>query len=212
MPRALRRWLIAFAGVSGATILFGCSGKPGAIDPPKINASGAASAAVEQFDRNGDGQLAKDEWMASPELAAVVGAYDANKDSVLTSDEIAAGISAWKNSGMGLRPVSFSVEFNGQPLAGAQVHLVPAAFLGGNVKEAVGETSLGGAGRMDLKPEDKPSKAPKMALMQPGLYRVEITHPTTKIPAKYNTETTLGIEITSSNPGPLGANWSLSTK
>ena len=31
--------------------------------------------------------------------------------------------------------------------------------------------------------------------MQPGLYRVEITHPTVTLPAKYNTETTLGREV-----------------
>ena len=53
--------------------------------------------------------------------------------------------------------------------------------------------------------EDRPRNAPNIPLMQPGLYHVEITHPSTKIPAKYNTQTTLGIEITSGNPGPEGA-------
>lgn len=211
-PCALPHLPLVFCGVVGIVIVAGCSSRPSALLPPKVNANSAASAAVEQFDRNGDGQLAKDEWTASPELAAVAEKYDTNKDGILTSAEIAAGIGAWQNSGMGMRSVPFSVRLNGQALSGAQVRLVPAAFLGGNVKEAIGETSQGGAGQMDLRPEDKPSNAPKMALMQPGLYRVEITHPTAKIPAKYNTATTLGIEITSSNPDPKGVVWSLDTK
>jgi hypothetical protein len=57
-----------------------------------------------------------------------------------------------------------------------------------------------------------PKGAPQIELMQPGLYRIEVTHPSRKIPAKYNTETTLGIEITSANPGPRGVHWSLTTK
>jgi hypothetical protein len=60
--------------------------------------------------------------------------------------------------------------------------------------------------------EDRPKNAPNMPLVQPGIYRVEITHPSVKIPAKYNTETTLGIEITSASPGPEGAIWSLTNK
>jgi hypothetical protein len=60
--------------------------------------------------------------------------------------------------------------------------------------------------------EDMPPHAPKMPLVQPGLYRVEITHPTAKIPAKYNTQSSLGIEITSGNPGTEGAKWALESK
>ena len=35
--------------------------------------------------------------------------------------------------------------------------------------------------------------------MRVGIYRVEITHPTKKIPAKYNTETELGFEFHQTN-------------
>jgi hypothetical protein len=63
-----------------------------------------------------------------------------------------------------------------------------------------------------MSPDDMPKNAPKMPLVQPGLYSVEITHPSTKIPAKYNTATTLGIEVSSASPGPEGAVWNLTTK
>jgi hypothetical protein len=190
----------------------GCSRGPGAIRPPKVNATSAAAAAIEKFDRNGDGKLTKDEWQASPELAAAATQYDKNADGQLTADEIAAGISAWQQAGVGVRSVPFDVRFNDKPLVGATVRLVPASFLGDGVKAAFAQTNSGGSGQFNMKPEDRPPNAPNMPLMQPGLYLVEITHPTIKIPAKYNTATTLGIEITSSNPGLEGVKWSLSSK
>jgi hypothetical protein len=198
----------------GVALVFvgGCSNGPAAIRPPKVNASSAASAAIEQFDHNGDGQLSKEEWSTSPALAAVASGYDKNADGVLTADEIKAGVAAWQQSGVGARAVSFVVTLDGHALAGATVRLVPAPFLGDVIKEASAGTNAGGAGQLSVKPEDRPKNAPNIALMQPGLYSVVITHPSVKIPPKYNTETTLGIEITSSNPGPEGVKWSLSSK
>jgi hypothetical protein len=122
------------------------------------------------------------------------------------------GIRSWQQTGVGARTVPFTIRFNDRSLAGAMVRLVPADFLGDAVKGATGESSASGGGQLNMAPEDRPRNAPNMPLMQPGLYKVEITHPSSKIPAKYNTETTLGIEITSGNPGPEGITWSLSTK
>jgi hypothetical protein len=190
----------------------GCSQGPGAISPPKVNAPTAAAAAIEQYDRNGDGKLSKDEWRASPALTAVAAQYDQNADGELTSEEIAKGIAAWQQTGIGARTVPFEVRLNGQPLAGATVRLEPAPFLGRAVKEASGQTTASGNGQFNMKPEDRPKNAPNMPLMQPGLYHVIITHPSIKVPPKFNIDTTLGIEITSSNPGPEGIKWSLSSK
>jgi hypothetical protein len=190
----------------------GCSQGPGSIQPPRVNAPAAAAAAIEQYDRNGDGKLSKDEWRVSPDLAAVAAEYDQNGDGELTSEEIANGIRAWQQTGIGARSVPFEVRWKGQPLAGATVRLEPASFLGGAVKGASGLTSVAGSGQFDMSAEDRPKNAPKMPLMQPGLYHVVVTHPSIKIPSKYNTETTLGIEITSANPGPVGVKWSLETK
>ena len=146
----------------------------------------------------------KDEWSASPALVAVSASYDKNGDGTLSAEEIAAGLAAWQQSGVGARAVPFVVRWNGRPLAGATVRLVPAPFLDDAVKGASGETGPGGAGQLSMAAEDRPRNAPNIPLMQPGLYHVEITHPSIKIPAKYNTQTTLGIEITSGNPGPEG--------
>jgi hypothetical protein len=199
-------------GIALALSSIGCSRGPGAIRPPKVNANTAAAAAIEQYDRNGDGKLGKDEWTVSPELAAVATEYDKNGDGELTAEEISAGIATWQQTGVGARTVPFSLRLNDKPLAGATVRLIPAGFLGDSTKEASGETNSGGIGQFNMKPEDRPSNAPNIALMQPGLYHVVITHPTITVPAKYNSASTLGIEITSANPGMEGVKWSLSSK
>jgi len=182
------------------------------VRPPDVDANDAAQAAMEQFDRDADGKLSEAELAASPPLAAAREGYDTNGDGALQAEEIAAGIQSWQQTGVGVRTVPFTVRLNGRPLAGATVRLVPADFLGDAVKGATGETSPSGSGQFNMAPEDRPKNAPNMPLMQPGLYHVEITHPSVKIPAKYNTETTIGIEISSANPGPEGAKWALSSK
>src|SRR4051812_12545495 len=88
-------------GIAIALCTLGCSQGPGAIHPPKVNSASAAAAAIEQYDRNGDGKLAKDEWSASPALAAVASQYDQNGDGELTANEIAAGIATWQQTGIG---------------------------------------------------------------------------------------------------------------
>ena len=202
------RWQLIVA----LCLVAGCNQGPGTISPPDVDASSAAAGAVELYDKNADGQLSKDEWSASPALVAVAASYDKSGDGTLSDEEIIAGISAWEQSGVGARTVPFMVRWNGRPLPGATVRLAPAPFLDDAVKVASGETGPGGAGQLSLAAEDRPRNAPNIPLMQPGLYHVEITHPSTKIPAKYNTQTTLGIEITSGNPGPEGAVWSLTAK
>jgi hypothetical protein len=188
----------------------GCSSRPGAIRPPGVDPEDAAAAAIEKYDRNRDDALSRDEWSQVPELAAVAAGYDSSGDSALSAEEIAEGIRIWQEGPVGARPVPFKITVNGRPLAGATVRLLPADFLGDAVKGASGESGPGGSGKLRLAAEDLPKNAPNMALVQPGLYRVEITHPTVKIAAKYNSQTTLGVEITGSNPGPLGIDWALS--
>ncbi len=202
------RWQVA--GL--VLVVTGCSGRPGAIHPPDVNADAAAAQAVELHDANGDGQLSKGEWSASPALVAVAPSYDKDADGNLNVDEITAGFAGWKQSGVGARAVPFAILWNGRPLSGATVRLTPVPFFNGALKGASGQSGPGGAGQLNMAPEDRPRNAPDIPLMQPGLYQVEITHPSIKIPEKYNSQTTLGIEISGSNPGPEGIRWMLSAK
>ncbi len=190
----------------------GCNSGPGAIRPPDVDADAAADQAVELQDRNGDGQLAKEEWSASPALVAVAPSYDLNGDDMLSVEELTGGIAGWEQSGVGARAVPFTILWNGRPLPGATVRLVPAPFFDGTLKGASGQSGPRGTGQLNMAAEDRPRNAPDIPLMQPGLYQVEIMHPSVKIPEKYNSQTTLGIEISGSNPGPEGITWALGTR
>ena len=152
-----------------------------------------------------------DELAAAPELLAIAGQDAANNDAALDADEIQSGIEKWKDSAVGPRQVPFIITLDSRPLVGAMVTLKPASFFGSELKGATGKSGPTGGGQLATSPEDLPKAAPKLALVQAGLYRVEITHPSVKIPAKYNTESILGIEVSSSDPGPQGVHWSLST-
>jgi hypothetical protein len=48
--------------------------------------------------------------------------------------------------------------------------------------------------------EKAPAHLKSMKLIQYGTFKVRITHPTTKLPAKYNTDTTLGYETIPGEP------------
>jgi hypothetical protein len=203
----MRRLLIVLA----ALLVGGCSGRAGRVSPPDVSADDAAEAAIEAYDQDGDGNLAESELASTPGLAHVMTDYDANGDGMLASDEIAAGVRKWSEGKMGAAPWPFQVKVNGRALEGAIVKLVPEAFLGDAVKPAAGETSRGGRGSLGIAMEDLPPNAPKRPIVQPGLYRVEITHPSLAIPAKYNSESTLGLEVASHTLTPEGSVWNLTS-
>jgi hypothetical protein len=146
-------------------------------------------------------------------LVDALPAYDADKDGALSRDELAAGIGSWEQRGTGALALPFKVLLDNRPLGGAEVKLVPVSFLGDAVKPATGVAGDSGSGSLKLAAADRPANLPPhIPVIQPGLYRVEITHPTTTLPAKYNTESTLGIEAAIAGQSPAGVTWSLTSK
>lgn len=188
----------------------GCNSGPGKFYPPSIDSGQAASEAVRIYDRDGDGQLNKAEWSACPAFCDAINIYDTNSDQVLTTQEIAAGIARWQRGEMGATTLPFQVTLGGHGLEGAIVHLVPEKFFGEAIKPATGIAGRGGRGFLGVAKTDMPPNAPTVPLVQPGLYRVEITHPQVKIPAKYNSQTTLGLEVAMDRLTPQGVVWALS--
>lgn len=190
-------------------VIAGCSSKPGAVKPPSFEPTEAADAAIRQYDKNGDHSLQQKEWSACAAIASSIDDYDSNSDKVLTSEEIAAGLRRWQAGDMGARPMPFQVKLGGQAIEGAKVRLIPEEFLGQAVKPAEGVTGPGGRGFLGVSKEDLPPNAPSLPLVQPGLYRVEVTHPRIKVPSKYNAKTILGLEVASDRQDPRGVVWDL---
>jgi hypothetical protein len=191
----------------------GCSGRPGSVGTPDVDPESAAELAVEEYDKNGDSQLSSDELAACPALKDAQAAYDVDANGSLSQQEIAGGIAQWEKRGMGAIVLPFTVVLDGRPLGDAQVKLTPVPFLGDAVKPATGIADGRGAGALNMAPEDRPANLPKnVPAIQPGLYTVEITHPTTRVPAKYNSATTLGLEAAIAGQNPSGVTWSLTSR
>jgi hypothetical protein len=115
----------------------------------------------------------------------------------VSADEVSARIEAWQATGMGLTSFGLTVTLDGRPLEDATVTLEPEAFLGDDIRTAVGTTDMFGTAGPSVPKDQRPDAAtpPGLAL---GLYQVKISKLVGGreiIPPRYNTQTTLGQEV-----------------
>jgi len=148
-----------------------------------------ADAAMEQGDKDGDGELSSDELDALPGLKYSLKQpdVDLNGDKKFSRDEIAARLQAYVDSKVSYVQFGAMVTYKGRDLPGAQILFVPEPFLGEVIPPAKGTTDPGG--RTMMASEGQSDR------IRIGMYKVEITSDRVKLPAKYNTKTTLGIEV-----------------
>lgn len=167
-----------------------------------IDASQAGKMAMEMYDKNGDGVVSGPELENSPSLKEALPRLDTNGDKGVSADEVAARVNAWKDLKSGLISGACHVTLDGEPLTGATVVFEPEAFLGDQTKKAEGVTNPYGNAAPTLAKEDRPDpKSPSGA--QLGLYLVRISKVVNgkeTIPAQYNTQTTLGQELSADDP------------
>lgn len=184
-------------GMLACLLLFvGCNSGPKRIPAPDVNPAGLTERLIEDFDANGNGTLSTEELNPAPSLVAMFDAYDGDKNNELSSDELEAGLARIFDGKGGITSANCHVTRNGKPVSGATVYFVPEPFLDGAVAVAGGITSADGIADLSVREEDLPPNSPKeRGLIQPGLYFIEVTHPTVKIPEKYNKQTTLGSAV-----------------
>lgn len=181
--------------VAGAfvAIAAGCSGKPARVMAPRIDASRAASAAIRLCDRDDNGAVSPSEAAASPGLAAAFERVDINHDGSLSAAEIASRIADWAKHRVGIVTQPVQIMWNGKPLDGGRAEFIPEPYLARWLKPARATILASGICSPSLPPEDLPQGL-RMGI-NCGFYTVRITHPTLKVPPRYNEESTLGIEI-----------------
>ncbi|MCC7474131.1 MAG: hypothetical protein IT425_01940 [Pirellulales bacterium] len=201
-------------GASAISLLAGCYFGPAAVKQPGIDASRAGSLAIETYDKDGNGVISGTELDQAPALKAALPRLDTNGDKGVSADEVAERVNAWKAMQSGMTSVRMHFRFNGQPLAGATITLEPESFLGNEVKQATGATSQFGDASPSIAPEDRPApNLPGGAHF--GLYKVRVSKVVNgreTIPARYNTETTLGQEVSYDDPGMKGNNITFALK
>jgi hypothetical protein len=191
-----------------------CSSGPARVNQPYISASGAGDAAMDQYDTDGDGVVAGDELENAPGLKAALLRLDTDGDKAVSADEVAERVNAWKEMHTGLASVRCHITLEGQPLAGAKVVFEPESFLGSEIKTAVGTTNQFGDAAPTIPPEERPApNLPGGAHF--GLYKVRISKSVNgreTLPARYNTETILGQEVSYDDPGMKNNNLGFALK
>jgi hypothetical protein len=157
----------------------GCrSGGSGDVAMPSVNPSAAAQQAIALFDKDGDGRLDQTELAASPGLSSARERYDTDADRKVSEEEIRQRLEQMYSAGAGLLEVRCAVRRAGRPLANATVRFVPEPFLGDAILSAAATTDSNGVAAPSLPADQLPENLRSAQLMQVGLYRVEIEHPT----------------------------------
>jgi hypothetical protein len=191
-PSAAARWLL---GAGLLLLAVGCSGRR--VTPPRIAPESAGQQALAAYDSNHDGALDAKELEQCPALRDALKAADRDGDGRLSADEIAARITTYQASRIGLLACACQVTLDGRPLADATVSLVPEKFLGPDVKPASGVSDARGMVVLQTQGAEVPGVAC-------ALYRVEVSKKNAAgqetIPARYNTQTVLGLEVAPDTP------------
>lgn len=195
MSRNVFSWLC----LAAFAIAAGCSSAPSRVTAPGISGS-AASDAMTKYDKNSDGALDDDELKAVPGIARAKARFDKNSDGKVSADEISTRIGEWAGSKVGLTQYSLTFLLDGRPLDGATIKFVPEEFLGPDIKGGTGTTDSTGRANIAIAQEDLRPDEKGLQGMRLGVYKIEITHPSIQIPAKYNTATEIGAEIAHDDP------------
>jgi hypothetical protein len=210
----LRVWMapaLQLVAAVACITTIGCDqGKPPTVS---VDADTVATRAMELCDVNKDGGVTKDEAAAScPPLAAAFTSFDSDADGKATQAEMSARIAALANSTKNMTGIGCTVLLDHQPLVGALVKLRPAAMYGDIIPPAEGTTDELGTARPSIGDAHLPEKLKGAALLYPGLYAVEVTHPTKSLPSRYNAKTQLGCEVDPLSRSGVAPHFDLTSK
>jgi hypothetical protein len=159
--------------------LVGCDSKLPPVERPTF-ASDAGAQAIAKYDTNKDNKISGAELEKCPALKIAIKHFDGNGDGAVTADEINARLAVIEKQKITTKGIMGGLMRNGKPFAGAHIKFISESFLGDQVKTAEVDTDASGGFVVGL---------------NPGLFRIEVTKANEKVPAKYNTATTLGKEV-----------------
>ena len=189
-----------FTALIASFCCVGCGGGGGegrfakvTLDPAQV-----AAAIMAEYDTDSDGQLSKSELKKcqglemlakGEEMLHAAARLDSDESGTISEAEFTEKFRA---SFANMRQAyGCQVLYRGRPLEGATVTLVPMPFMG-DISGATGQTNEEGLCSV-VGDDGKPGAIP-------GIYRVEITHPSVKISSKYNTESTQSVALDTTNP------------
>lgn len=194
IPKSKWIFVTAVASCVVATAV-GCNSRaPG---KPELSPKESAEQALKQYDSDGDGAISEEEAEAAPGLLAAFEKIDKDRDGLLTGSEIEARIVYYQTATSWVINGTCKVTYKGKPLGDATVTFEPEEFLGASFQPCSGVTDSSGHVFIS-----RPNSEIKGIFL--GFYRVRISklkeNGDEMIPAKYNTETTLGFEANNDVP------------
>jgi hypothetical protein len=160
------------------SLINGCgSSRSSRVAMPDVDPRSAAAAAIKSYDKDGDGRLNESELVSCPAINSARAHFDTDGDRQVSEQEIAQRLAQIYSAGVGVMEVRCTVMRGGRPLSGATVRFVPEPFLSQWIQPAAGTTDSSGAVTPTVAAEQLPDSLRNVSLMQAGLYRVEIEHP-----------------------------------
>lgn len=182
---------LAVAAIA-SLLLSGCMREPPPAKMISIDATDAGQKALAEYDTNKDGKISGPELDKAASLKDGLAGFNTTKDKGVTAAMITERITKWQDvykTGL-MGGVMCQVNKGGKPLAGAEVKFVPETFLGENMKVGVGTTGPDGIAMMAV----PTTSADEGQGIPPGWYKIQVTKGA-EVPAKYNTQTTIGVEV-----------------
>ncbi|QDS98245.1 EF-hand domain-containing protein [Adhaeretor mobilis] len=179
-------------------VLAGCGG-PETLSLPSYSPSGSAAKAMELYDTNSDGFVGSEELENAPGLRAALRNLDQDKDGKVSEEEVAERAQSWEDMRIGIMRFNATFLLDGKPLGNADIVFEPEEFMLDAVQPTAGQTDLGGYITPRVPKEKRPTPDTPPG-MQAGIYKIRVSKVEAgkeTIPARYNTDTVLGQEVSS---------------
>jgi hypothetical protein len=179
-------------------MLAGCNKRPARVDVPAFDPPGMTVTVFDKYDADRDGLLTNAELAAAPGIVAAYKSIDADGNGQVDRTEFEQHLAQYSVGRIGAQSLTCFVNLNGQPLSNAVVDFIPEEFLAGVIQPARAKTNRHGSGPA------LPVEAGGPIGISPGMYRVTISLKNGEqetLPAQYNSESTLGHEVSNSSGG-----------
>jgi len=181
------------------TLVSGCGSGAPSVLIPTYDPGFSGEKAMEVYDLDSDGFVAGEELEKAPGLKAALKTIDSNQDGKISEAEVVERIQKLQEMNVGLMLFSSTIVLDNRPLKGATITFEPDVFMGDSIQQAFGTSSITGGTKARI-PKDKRPSPNSPPGVQPGIYLVRISKIVNGkeiIPAKYNTNTVLGKEVSS---------------
>ena len=172
---------------------------------PKVDPLSAAAEAIRLYDANGSGSLEEVELVKCPAMMNARDRYDKDGNLQISQEEIFQHLKSLYSASVGLLELQCVITRNSKPLPGATVRFIPEPFLGDDLQTAVATTDGDGLANPKIPVDQLTDRLRNASLMQVGLYRVVIEHPS--LPTDQAKE--LGFEVDPTRRGGTTARFDL---